>query len=184
MQRSHLSHLVFVWLHPVLAFFMLVSTVGIVMLYEAINSDKTADHYFRKLVSWGSFVQMLILIIMRIEHKGVVYAFQKPTRVLYLLFRISIAFGHISLLEFEGSCIYLMMLHAMLGLVVNCFDIFLRVIKPEVHEGERETDEFLHVVEPRITVTKRILSINTQKSSSSDNNIHRSSDLALTNLSR
>ena len=81
------------------------------------------------MVSLGAFCQMIILIWMRIEHKGFRYAFTKPTRVAYLMFRVGIAFGHLSLRWYKGPVETQMMYHGFLSLVVNIMDILLKLVK-------------------------------------------------------
>jgi hypothetical protein len=43
MTRSVFSHVVFVWCHPVLSFYMLTTTVGMVMMYISIEEEKQVD---------------------------------------------------------------------------------------------------------------------------------------------
>jgi hypothetical protein len=90
------------------------------------------------MVSLGAFCQMILLIWMRIEHKGFRYSFSKPTRVAYLLFRVGIAFGHLSLRWFKGPVERQMMYHGFLSLVVNIMDILLKLVK-EKDETMRAT---------------------------------------------
>ena len=133
MNRSNFSHLVFVWLHPALAFFMLTTTVGMVMMYISINDGTTVDSHFIDMTARGSFIQNIILILMRIEHKGIRYSLEKPTRVIYLLFRICIASAHATLSSKDMSYQDIMMVHALLNLTVNFLDIGLHIIKDEDH---------------------------------------------------
>ncbi len=122
------SNIIFVWGHPVLAFYMLQTTVGMIMTYDSVLNDKDSDYYFRRMMSLGAFCQMTVLILMRVSHKGVEYMYTKSSRRIHFVVRIAFAFMHLSLRWYKGSSDTLMMYHALISFSVNCLDIVVALM--------------------------------------------------------
>ena len=123
MRRTKLSHLIFVWLHPILAFSMLCTTVGMAVMYSSIINGGDIDNSYHKMVSVGALTQMICLILMRIEHKGWFYTLTRPTRVAYIIVRVGFAWIQYSIFFYNGSIENEMMLHALVSLFINFIDM-------------------------------------------------------------
>jgi hypothetical protein len=104
---------------------MLQTTVGVVTLYDAILEEGSVEHHYRRMISLGAFVQMLLLIFMRVAHKGVLYMLGKPSRVIHFCVRIMFSFFHFSMRWYKGSPEDTIMLHALIASIINCLDIYV-----------------------------------------------------------
>ncbi len=136
MRRSNISQLFFIWAHPFLAYCKLVTTVGLVVMYiDVENGDKT-NKYFRQLLSIGSFIQVLLMIFMRMLHKGVRYNLSVPSRVLFTTARICIAFGHYSIYFIESPEYDQITFHAALSLLSNILDVYVGMGKNNGRDTE------------------------------------------------
>lgn len=136
---------------------MLTTTVGIVMMYIALQDDEVVDIYFRRMTALGAFMQTILLIIMRAEHKGFRYTFAKRSRLIHMLLRLALAFCHLSMRWSEGDLTTQMMYHALISFTLNAVDIGVALVfgKPDHKDSEFHTRESIagskHEVELRNT---------------------------------
>jgi hypothetical protein len=140
--RSRLSHLIFVWGHIPLSFYMLTTTVGLVVMYLKLNDHQPVDKYFERMLSLGASLQALCLIIMRIEHKGIQYSFASANRVAHLIVRLLLALCHF-LLRYSGeSTTTQITLHACIALIINVVDIGVSYKTKVVTQSESSRNSF------------------------------------------
>ena len=165
MIRSHWSNIFFVWAHPGLVFCMLQTTVGIVTLYDAILEEDSIEQHFRRMISLGAFMQMILLIFMRVAHKGINYMLGKPSRVVHFCVRIIFSIFHFVMRWFRGSPEHTIMLHALIASTINCLDIYVALNakgRKEVHEeitmgiysAKRQRTEHVEIEQTTSTVHK------------------------------
>lgn len=138
MTRSKLSNVLFVWAHPVLAFFNLYMTVGTTVMYIAVEDGTNASAYYRRMLSFGAFAQCILMVFMRLLHKGFRQAWQSPSRIFYIAVRLSIAFAHFSLRYYHGTDTSAVTLQALLAFGNNVLDIVV-AMKPVIKRTVRES---------------------------------------------
>lgn len=130
MKRSSWSYLFFVWAHPILGFFSIYMTVGLTMMYISVLDGEEASSYFRKMLTFGAFAQTVLMIFMRMSHKGVMHSIRNPTRILYIFVRLAIAASHLCLRYYTGSDTNAVILQALIACCNNILDIAV-AMKPE-----------------------------------------------------
>ena len=106
---------------------MLITTVGMVQLYDSMLSETNLELLYRTTVALGCFVQMIIIIVLRISHKGFKYTAAKNGRIMHALVRIVLACAHLCMCWYHGSAWTTIMYHSIISFGTNVLDIAVAV---------------------------------------------------------
>lgn len=101
-KKNALIRIVYIWLHPVICYALLFATNALVQLvykvsvtdgYSSVDSAKR----LRRIMSVGLCVVVLLMVLMRIMHKGVVDHLRTSGRKMHVMYKICVAGMHLSL---------------------------------------------------------------------------------------
>eukprot|EP01038_Epipyxis_sp_PR26KG_P015783 gene15783-21374_t len=120
----------FIWLHPIIGYFVLVVTTGMIGIYHGvIANDNSKVDSNRKLMSIGLFVIIILMKLMRSLHKGYMANSQ---HVLHVSFSIVVAFCHLSLYWIKVDDIYIIMIHSLIAGGSNFTEMCLPFISKSI----------------------------------------------------
>ena len=97
-KKNALIRIVYIWLHPIICFILLITTNALVQLSEKTSNTYTpttdTSDFLKKVISIGLCLTVFLMIIMRIMHKGLIDHLKHPNRCLHIIFKLIIALLH------------------------------------------------------------------------------------------
>jgi low temperature requirement protein LtrA len=141
-RRNVFAGITWIWLHAVLGFSLLLISVaiyGIDTHYD--DSEYGSEDTDKKLLCIGCFVSQIIMLTMRMMHKGFRFHFATSGRIQLLVLRLIYCFGHLVIIWIPDlPPKYALLIHAGISFFPVVGDIMLHHIRGEKelnHHRER-----------------------------------------------
>jgi predicted ferric reductase len=128
-KRNALIRVVYIWMHPVVCFSLLVATNSMVQLNTQVSeapdqSDYSTDR-LRYLVSSFLCYTILLMVTMRIMHKGVIDHFKEWGRVYHIAFKVSVAVMHYMVYYIVQNKLYFILAHSIIATITNMVEMLI-----------------------------------------------------------
>lgn len=129
MQRSAFNAFVFTWMHPIIGYAMLLTSIASTRIYHQIHVDADSiPRSYRALLAWACAAVVAVLTFTRLLHKGILHASFSPLyqcRVVFLVAHILVQY---SALDYT----YDIVIHALLALALALLDLLAMRIKQDM----------------------------------------------------
>jgi hypothetical protein len=126
-KKNALIRIIYIWLHPVICYVLLVATNALVQLATAVaghdNGSVDSNDRLRHTVSIGLCSVVLIMVLMRVQHKGVVDHLRTTGRQIHVVFKICVAFTHLSLYWMVQDNLYFILANSFLCTFTNVVEM-------------------------------------------------------------
>lgn len=141
-RRNVFSGIMWIWLHSVLGYSLLLISVAI----YGIDTHYDADEYGsedtdKKLLCIGCFVSQIVMLLMRMMHKGFRFHFATSGRLSLLVIRLFYCFCHLAMIwVLDLAPKYALIVHAAISFIPVVGDILLHHVRGEKelnHHRER-----------------------------------------------
>lgn len=130
-KKNALIRIIYIWLHPIICFVLLVSTNALVQLVEQISSaqSSTSDSAKRlkRTVSIGLCIVVLLMVTMRVMHKGVVDHLRTSGRKMHVIYKVCVAALHLALYWIVADKLYFILAHSFLATSTNVVEMLIPI---------------------------------------------------------
>lgn len=130
-KKNALIRIIYIWLHPIICFVLLVTTNALVQLVEQISSaqSSTSDSAKRlkRTVSVGLCIVVLLMVTMRVMHKGVVDHLRTSGRKMHVIYKICVAALHLALYWIVADKLYFILAHSFLATSTNVVEMLIPI---------------------------------------------------------
>jgi hypothetical protein len=126
-KKNALIRIIYIWLHPVICYVLLIATNALVQLAAAVSEDNNgsveSNDRLRHTVSIGLCIVVLVMVLMRLLHKGVIDHLRTTGRAMHVLFKICVAFTHLSLYWMVQNNLYFILANSFLCTFTNVVEM-------------------------------------------------------------
>lgn len=130
-KKNALIRIVYIWLHPIICFILLITTNALVQLSEKTSNtySPTTDtsDFLKKVISIGLCLTVFLMIIMRIMHKGLIDHLKHPNRCLHIIFKLIIALLHYLIYYIIKNSLYFILLQSLLTTTTNMLEMLIPI---------------------------------------------------------
>ena len=130
-KKNALIRIVYIWLHPIICFILLITTNALVQLSEKTSNTYTpttdTSDFLKKVISIGLCLTVFLMIIMRIMHKGLIDHLKHPNRCLHIIFKLIIALLHYLIYYIIKNSLYFILTQSLLTTTTNMLEMLIPI---------------------------------------------------------
>lgn len=129
-KKNALIRIIYIWLHPVICYVLLIGTNALVQLTEQISDSHSIDSKddadrLRLTISLGLAFTVALMVIMRIMHKGVVDHLKSSGRVYHIIFKFAVSLTHLCLYWIIQDSMFFILAHSFLATGTNMVEMLI-----------------------------------------------------------
>lgn len=143
-KKNALIRIIYIWLHPVVCYLLLIATNALVQLTVNISnshivSSSDTPNRLKLTISVGLALTVLLMVGMRLMHKGVKDHLKNRGRVYHIVFKLAVSLAHLCLYWIVQDKLYFVLAQSFLATGTNMVEMLI-----PLHSRSRAVNFLIH----------------------------------------